>query len=296
MNSNSDSTQLKSSENEDFYLAFENCYRGSAELIQKRQAVYIPYINALKAFYPTLKVLDLGCGRGEWLGLLKKNGIDASGIDLDDAMLASCRQKQFDVKKYDALGALKELPDASLQVITGFHIAEHLPFTQLIELCKEAHRVLSAGGLLILETPNSENIHVASSTFHLDPTHDTPLPAKLLIFLFGFCGFSKSAQIGLNPDVEIDGVSHVSLQQVLMSGVCRDYAAIGQKAVTSEQMGAILNVVESKNIDSLESITNRFDLQLAQAYIQIQDQQKRITRLETPLRFLKKILSPFLKK
>ena len=245
MNSNPDPTQLKSSESENFYLAFENCYRGSAELIQKRQAVYIPYVTALKTFYPTLKVLDLGCGRGEWLGLLKKNGIDASGIDLDDAILASCKQKQFEVKKHDALGALKELPDASLQVITGFHIAEHLPFTQLLELCKEAHRVLSADGLLILETPNSENIHVASSTFHLDPTHSTPLPSKLLTFLMEFVGFSRSVQIGLNPDISVDAGSHVSLQNVLLSGVSRDYAVIGQKAGNSDEMRILLDSIHS---------------------------------------------------
>jgi O-antigen chain-terminating methyltransferase len=277
-------------------LAFENRYLGSTKSIHARQSVYLPYVRTLKAFYPKLNALDLGCGRGEWLGLLKEEGVDASGIDLDEAMLAICLKHEFNVKHQDALGALKELPDASLQIITGFHVAEHLPFNQLIALCKEAYRVLSPGGLLILETPNSENIHVASSTFHLDPTHGSPLPGKLLTFLLEFSGFSKSVQIGLNPDINIDSNSHVSLQQVLLSGVSRDYAVIGQKLGNVETLNQILDTVQVNAISSLEAIADRFDMQLAQAYALLQDQQRRITRLETPLRFLKKLFAPFFKK
>ena len=139
----------------DFYIAFENRYRGSRELIKQRQTSYLPYIAPLKTVYPNLKAIDLGCGRGEWLELLKENGVDASGVDLDDAMLSSCIASNLKVKKIDAISALQELPNASLHIISGFHIAEHLPFEQLIELIHQALRVLSPGGLLILETPNS---------------------------------------------------------------------------------------------------------------------------------------------
>jgi O-antigen chain-terminating methyltransferase len=277
-------------------LAFENKYRGSTESIQIRQSAYLPYVLSLKSSYPELKALDLGCGRGEWLELLKKEGIDASGVDLDEAMLASCRRNKLNVKHQDALGALRGSLDSSLQMITGFHVAEHLPFDQLIAVCKEAYRVLSPGGLLILETPNSENIHVASSTFHLDPTHSSPLPSKLLTFLMEFVGFARSVQIGLNPDVSIDAGSHVSLQNVLLSGVSRDYAVIGQKAGNSDVVRVLLDAVHVNNISSLEAMVDRFDMQLAQAYALLQDQQRRVTRLETPLRFLKKLFAPLIKK
>lgn len=296
MNTNPDSVQSQFPDDQDFYLAFENKYRGSTESIQHRQYVYIPYVQSLKAFYPELKVLDLGCGRGEWLELLKKEGINAFGVDLDETMLASCKQYKLNVRHQDALGALREHPNGSLQMITGFHVAEHLPFNQLIALCREAYRALSPGGLLILETPNSENIHVASSTFHLDPTHSTPLPSKLLTFLMEFVGFSRSVQIGLNPDVSIDPGSHVSLQNVLLSGVSRDYAVIGQKAGNSDAMRMLLDAVHVNNVSSLEVMVNRFDMQLAEAYALLQDQQRRITRLEAPLRFLKKIFAAFFKK
>lgn len=296
MNTNPDSVQAHYPDGQDFYMAFENKYRGSTESIQARQSAYLPYVLSLKASYPELKALDLGCGRGEWLELLKKEGIDASGVDLDEVMLASCRQHKLNVKHQDALGALRECSDGSLQMITGFQIVEHLPFNQLIALCKEAFRALSPGGLLILETPNSENIHVASSTFYLDPTHGSPLPAKLLTFLLEFSGFSKSVQIGLNPDINIDSNSHVSLQQVLLSGVSRDYAVIGQKVGNVEVLNQILDKVQVSAISSLETIADRFDMQLAQAYALLQDQQRRIKRLEAPLRFLKKFFAPFFKK
>jgi len=107
MNISPDSAQSSPSNKEDFYLAFENKYRGSTESIQIRQSAYLPYVLSLKSSYPELKALDLGCGRGEWLELLKKEGIDASGIDLDEAMLASCRRHQLNVKHKDALGALR---------------------------------------------------------------------------------------------------------------------------------------------------------------------------------------------
>ncbi len=296
MNTNTDSVQSHSSDDQDFYLAFENKYRGSTESIQLRQSVYLPYVQSLKASYPELKVLDLGCGRGEWLELLKKEGVTAFGVDLDEAMIESCRQHKLNVKHQGALGALREYLDGSLQMITGFHVAEHLPFNELIALCKEAYRVLSPGGLLILETPNSENIHVASSTFHLDPTHSTPLPSKLLTFLMEFVGFSRSVQIGLNPDVAVDERSRVSLQNVLLSGVSRDYAVIGQKAGNSDAMRMLLDTVHVNNISSLEAMVDRFDMQLAHAYALLQDQQRRVTRLEAPLRFLKKLFAPFFKK
>ncbi len=310
MNNSSNSTHLTSSNSEDFYLAFENLYRGSTESIQARQAAYLPYVTALQNFYPMLNALDLGCGRGEWLGLLKINGVVATGIDLNDAMLANCMENQLDVRKQDAVSALKELEDSSLQIITGFHIAEHLPFDQLIELSKEAHRVLSPGGLFILETPNSENVHVACSTFYLDPTHTSPLPAKLLSFLFGYCGFEKTLQLSLNPDVEMDEAVHMSLLQVLMTGVGRDYALIGQKASNISDIDSVLDTLYSQNISTLEEVSRRFDLKFSNASVmlqdqqrqiqdqqrQIQDQQRRVARLETPLRFLKKIFSPILKK
>ncbi len=294
----------------DFYIAFENQYRGSRELIKQRQTSYLPYIAPLKTVYPNLKAIDLGCGRGEWLELLKENGVDASGVDLDDAMLSSCIASNLKVKKIDAISALQELPNASLQIISGFHIAEHLPFEQLIELIHQALRVLSPGGLLILETPNSENINVATSSFYLDPTHRNPIPAQLLSFLMTYSGFAFTTELRLNADISPAEGAWLTLRNVL-TGVSRDYALIAQKAHGDLALNIPLQITSNNLGLSFDDLVGPFDSQLLnmnskigehllsnqKIFNELQqiilDQQFRIHRLETPFRILKNLWRQF---
>ncbi len=294
----------------DFYIAFENRYRGSRELIKQRQTSYLPYIAPLKTVYPNLKAIDLGCGRGEWLELLKENGVDASGVDLDDAMLSSCIASNLKVKKIDAISALQELPNASLHIISGFHIAEHLPFEQLIELIHQALRVLSPGGLLILETPNSENINVATSSFYLDPTHRNPIPAQLLSFLMTYSGFAFTTELRLNADISPAEGAWLTLRNVL-TGVSRDYALIAQKAHGDLALNIPLQITSNNLGLSFDDLVGPFDSQLLnmnskigehllsnqKIFNELQqiilDQQFRIHRLETPFRILKNLWRQF---
>ena len=294
----------------DFYIAFENRYRGSRELIKQRQTSYLPYIAPLKTVYPNLKAIDLGCGSGEWLELLKENGVDASGVDLDDAMLSSCIASNLKVKKIDAISALQELPNASLHIISGFHIAEHLPFEQLIELIHQALRVLSPGGLLILETPNSENINVATSSFYLDPTHRNPIPAQLLSFLMTYSGFAFTTELRLNADISPAEGAWLTLRNVL-TGVSRDYALIAQKAHGELALNIPLQMTSNNLGLSFDDLVGPFDSQLLNMNSKIgdqllsnqkifnelqqiiHDQQFRIHRLETPFRILKNLWRQF---
>jgi len=294
----------------DFYIAFENRYRGSRELIKQRQTSYLPYIEPLKAIYPNLKAIDLGCGRGEWLELLKENGVDASGVDLDNAMLSSCIASNLKVKKIDAISALQELPNASLHIISGFHIAEHLPFEQLIELIHQALRVLSPGGLLILETPNSENINVATSSFYLDPTHRNPIPVQLLSFLMTYSGFAFTTELRLNADISPAEGAWLTLRNVL-TGVSRDYALIAQKAHGDLALNIPLQITSNNLGLSFDDLVGPFDSQLLNMNSKIGenllsnqkifnelkqtilDQQFRIHRLETPFRILKNLWRQF---
>ena len=294
----------------DFYIAFENRYRGSRELIKQRQTSYLPYIAPLKTVYPNLKAIDLGCGRGEWLELLKENGVDASGVDLDDAMLSSCIASNLKVKKIDAISALQELPNASLHIISGFHIAEHLPFEQLIELIHQALRVLSPGGLLILETPNSENINVATSSFYLDPTHRNPIPVQLLSFLMTYSGFAFTTELRLNADISPAEGAWLTLRNVL-TGVSRDYALIAQKAHGELALNIPLQMTSNNLGLSFDDLVGPFDSQLLNMNSKIgdqllsnqkifnelqqiiHDQQFRIHRLETPFRILKNLWRQF---
>lgn len=282
----------KPSHSTDFYVAFEGQYRGSRELIKLRQEKYLPYILLLKRLFGEVNALDLGCGRGEWLELLGEYGIRARGVDLSEAMLSICRKKGFQVSQSDALAALKGCPDNSVQLISGFHIAEHLPFSILVELVQEAYRVLSPGGLLILETPNSENLQVASSTFYLDPTHANPIPSQLLSFLFSHSGFDSTDVIRLNADINPGPNSWITLNDVL-KGVSRDYAAIGQKGSQGLPADYSIASVHKDSGVSLDHLIERFDKQmndLNQAMFQARDASARIRRLETPLRSINNLI------
>ena len=181
----------------DFYRAFEDKFRGPRELIKSRLEVYLPFVMPLKEIYDKCNVFYIGCGRGEWLEFMTENGFNATGVDIDDGMLAACKELGLNAINKDALLALKESPDESQVVVSGFHIAEHLPFDPLLRIIKEAKRVLKPGGLLILETPNPANIYVSSNSFYIDPTHNRPIPSELLSFLPEFYGFTRIKVLGL---------------------------------------------------------------------------------------------------
>ncbi len=136
------------------YLKFENYLRGSREEIKTRQAVYLPVLEAAGIGRREAPVLDIGCGRGEWLELLRERGLDARGVDRSSAMYELCRALNLDVIRADFLEFLRALPSGSVGAVTAFHLVEHLTFARLVALLDEGSRVLRPGGLLILETPN----------------------------------------------------------------------------------------------------------------------------------------------
>ena len=212
-----------------FYRAFEEKFRGPRGLIQQRLEVYLPFVQPVCAAYPEALVLDLGCGRGEWLELLQKNSIAAMGVDLDTGMLEACQQINLKVQCQDALESLKQLQDGSASVVSAFHLVEHLPFDRVKDLVAECHRVLKPGGLLIMETPNPENFMVATHNFYLDPTHLRPIPPDLLAFVPEYLGYESVKILRLQ---ETDGVkTHPNLSMLdVLTGASPDYAVVAQKA------------------------------------------------------------------
>jgi O-antigen chain-terminating methyltransferase len=212
-----------------FYRAFEDRFRGSRELIKSRLDVYRGFLEPLLEVYPEAKALDLGCGRGEWLELLTEIGFVAEGVDLDEGMLDACRKLDLNVAKEDALEYMRGIPDESHAVVSAFHLVEHMPFEDLHVLVKEALRILRPAGLLVLETPNPENIVVGSCNFYLDPTHERPIPSRLLAFLPEYHGFQQIKILGLQESKE----DNQSLLSVL-NGVSADYAVIAQKTASNK--------------------------------------------------------------
>lgn len=212
-----------------FYRAFEEKFRGSRALIQQRLEVYLPFVQPVCAAYPEALVLDLGCGRGEWLELLQKQAISAMGVDLDAGMLEACHQLNLKVQCQDALESLKQLQDGSASVISAFHLVEHLPFDRVKDLVVECHRVLKPGGLLIMETPNPENFMVATHNFYLDPTHLRPIPPDLLAFVPEYLGYESVKILRLQETAGVKTNPNLSMLDVLTCA-SPDYAVVAQKS------------------------------------------------------------------
>lgn len=215
-----------------FYVALEDKFRGTREDIFERLKVYLPFIKNANIGTEDAPILDVGCGRGEWLELLQNNGCSATGIDINRVMIEQCQGRGLKVIEADVIEYLKSLPEQSLGGISGFHIIEHLPFEILLELFSETVRVLKKGGIVIFETPNPQNILVASYTFYTDPTHLHPLPRELVKFIAELQGLSKIQILNLHPYPEhlfLKG-SEVAerLNQHFYSA--QDYSIIGYKA------------------------------------------------------------------
>lgn len=210
-----------------FYREFEDRHRGSREVIKQRLEVYLPF---LKYAAPQNKIsaVDLGCGRGEWLEILSSVGIQAIGVDLDKGMLEACHSRGLSVIEYDALQYLCDLPNESQNIITSFHVVEHMKFEELRQLVTEALRVLKPGGILIMETPNPENILVSTRNFYLDPTHIRPIPPQLLSFVAEYAGFRRVKILRLQEPKDLASKNEVTLMDVF-AGASPDYSIVAQK-------------------------------------------------------------------
>ncbi|MCK7594455.1 methyltransferase domain-containing protein [Pseudomarimonas salicorniae] len=227
-----------------FYVDFEDRFRGGREEIMRRAAYYLPLLRKASAGLEEAPVLDIGCGRGELLELLSKEGMEARGIDLNTEMVACCEDRGLFVARAEALAYLSRTESGSLGAVTAMHVVEHLPFEQLVALVDECHRVLRPGGVMILETPNPENILVGSCYFYMDPTHRNPIPPALLQFIAEARGFAAAeihrlsehrgepmvrARIG--EDLEgAEQVNAVLGQLHHMLASAPDYAVVARKA------------------------------------------------------------------
>ena len=215
-----------------FYVDFQNRFRGTTEDIRSRLAVYLPVVKAAGIGTSGAPLVDLGSGRGEWLLLLKEQGLTARGVDTNHAMAAVCREQMLEVIEADAAHYLKALPPESVGGITAFHLVEHVCFTDLLTLFHESLRVLRPGGLLIFETPNPENLVVGACNFHIDPTHQRPLPPTMLSFIAEARGFERVETRRLHPSsgpTDADGSPVLpEMVETLLYGP-QDYAIIAYK-------------------------------------------------------------------
>jgi len=213
---------------EGFYAAFEDRFRGDRDEIKERLRVYLPIIVEVGAG----AVVDLGCGRGELLELLRDAGIAARGVDTNRRMLEHCRARGLDVVEADGLAHLRSLPDASLAAVVGVHLIEHVEFATLLQLFDESLRVLRPGGVAIFETPNPANLLVGSCNFYQDPTHRHPIPSPLAQYVAEARGLCRVRILPLHPYPDAFNVHGSELGErvsALFYGP-QDYAVIGYRA------------------------------------------------------------------
>lgn len=173
------------------YADFEDRFRGSTDEIRDRLRPYLGSVRTAGAGASTAPVVDLGCGRGEWLRLLGEEGLQGSGVDVNRVLTRRLRAEGLDVEQGDALAFLRSLPERSVGAVTAFHLIEHLQPGYLVDLLDEVVRVLLPGGLLIVETPNPENLYVAALYFYTDPSHVRPVVSDYLEFLVAHRGLCE---------------------------------------------------------------------------------------------------------
>jgi len=206
------------------YGHFAERFRGSEEYVKAGQQFYRPYFEGRKS------VLDIGCGRGEFLEMMRESGVLARGIDLSPESVATCRAKGLDAEISDLFTYLAEIPEASLDGIFCAQVVEHLPPERLPELVKLAARALARGGIAAIETPNPECLGIFATHFYLDPTHTRPVPHPLVAFYMEEFGMGLIEVHKLSPAVEsmpelAELASH--FRDKFFGGL--DYAILGRK-------------------------------------------------------------------
>jgi glycosyltransferase involved in cell wall biosynthesis/SAM-dependent methyltransferase len=165
------------------YRSFEDLFRGPEEMIRERQRVYLDLVADHQP------VLDLGCGRGEFLDLLAERGIEFQGVDLDPDMVERCREKGYEsVELGDAIEFLERAEPGSLGTIFSAQVIEHLPFEALQKLLELGLSRLEPGGLFIAETVNPHSAQ-ALKAFWVDPTHQHPLFPEVMLSLSETAGY-----------------------------------------------------------------------------------------------------------
>ena len=198
------------------YISLEDHFRGDKATVHQRQMEYLPYISHIVS--EQFPLIDLGCGRGEWLQVLTENHVSARGIDSNTACVAECTENGLSASLGELLDTLSRLPDASCGSITMFQVLEHLPFDVVVNVLREARRVLIPGGVFIGEVPNSETLRVGASTFWIDPTHQRPLFPAVLAFLassVGFSGVTGKYSSPLAPTPDLAGLPDSASKTIL---------------------------------------------------------------------------------
>jgi len=207
---------------------FQARFGGDEPVIRKQSEAFVDLYKGKK------RVLDLGCGRGIFLELLRDREIDGYGVDLDPKMVAQCRERGLEAFESDALAHLESLPTGSIDGVYARHVAEHVLPGDLVAMLRELRRALQPGAPVVFVTPNVSNLSVGAHTFWMDPGHLRPIPPDLFKFYLEVEGFKRveirtfePSEERLNEDVSDPKIrANVRILNATLFGD-RDYAVVG---------------------------------------------------------------------
>ena len=213
--------------------AFESTFRGTKDDLKSR------YRDLAERLVGQDPVIDIGCGRGEFLEMLGELGVKARGIELDEALATAAREAGLDVSAGDGLTALASVPDDSLGGIVLLQVVEHLTPQNVVNVVEIARHKLRRGGLMVVETVNPQSLYVYAHSFYLDPTHVSPIHPAYLKFLFDEAGYSEVSidwrspppvedTLKVDPEAGPVGAANVErLNQLLFAP--QDYALLARR-------------------------------------------------------------------
>jgi SAM-dependent methyltransferase len=244
------------------YFQFELVYRGSPEVIRNRHQAYLPYFNTNKL------VVDLGCGRGEFLQLLCEAGVPARGVELNQDMVDFCQQRHLPVELADALEYLKGIEDGSLGGVFLGQVVEHLEPAKLVQLIDLSFRKLHPDGCFVAETINPTCLYALTTHYLMDLTHVRPVHPETISFLLRSAGFRDvkirfsermpdGARLRRIPDAIGKLAEEKQLHAVLNENIDRlndflygyqDYAALAHKQPRIEEPS---NSASSRDVNSV---------------------------------------------
>lgn len=218
----------------EIYTEFIDHFRGTTEDVTTKLAIYLPDVRRLVGAEGN-GVVDVGSGRGEWLTLLRDAGVPAVGVDTNHTFVDAARARGLDVVHGDAVAHLRSLPPDSIDLVTAFHVIEHLAVEEFLALLTAARHALRPGGCVLLETPNPSNLRMAACDFYNDPTHRSPLPPALTEFLVSAAGFADVEVRPMNPSKPPfqpdDAGVYQRIERLVLDALYgpQDYAVLGYK-------------------------------------------------------------------
>ncbi len=212
-----------------FYVDFEERFRGSEQEVEQGLRLYLSLFQGVGVGD---LVVDLGSGRGEWLSLLRKEGFDAQGVEVNPYFIEECEKEGLDIVRSDVFRFLKKVTSSTVRIVTAFHLIEHLGPQRRLPFLREIYRVLEPGGIMILETPNPRNILVSAGDFWRDPEHIAPVFPDTLSLMAESVGFREDECYFFNKSrtafICCSDVGFRDLQDYVE--VSRDFALFARKS------------------------------------------------------------------